>query len=367
MVGTTGATGNQGPQGYPFQIDATGVFNLTALVVIERNCKNSSIGYWFYLVTQDERTSQQKAQPIPPGVPGDVSLHVIICRYLGNNTFNFTDDGEFTGMMGVQGARGARGPTGPTGATGATGNAGQNGTLGPTGATGAKGAVGKNGTLFGLSALYIASQSVTSLILGGTSMARTIRTSQPLQNTSSPTFVNVTATKHFIGHATQDLAINPAGGKAAIIGTLQIGSNACNLNTLAKPNPTLDVRGNVRLVAGQLYSWTFLTGVSLKTLVGYGRDTFGYVADATLDTVIKLFSPPSGFSNCKTTPQPGLVEWCEPHVFRNPRAATHNLTIDGNGSHINWNGGHVSSNLTVSAGLAVRCHCNSQGYLCVYN
>lgn len=344
-VGPTGARGPTGPQGYPFIINQAGVLNLTIVTnTIEPRCKAANNSLWIYLVTEDLRTFSQQQAPLPLGLKGNMTLHAIVCQYLGWNQFNFTDDGIFTGMKGAQGPRGLQGATGATGARGA------------------------NGTIIGVSSISIAPSSTSSLVLGGTSTDVTIHTSQPLQNTSSPTFFNVTATSSFIGLATLNLANNPSSGKSAISGDLQIGTSTCSLSPLSKPNPNLNVGGTVRLVAGFLNSWTFLTGISFKQLLGYGQDTFGYVSDAlaSITTVIKLASSPSGYANCQSLASEGLVEWCESHVFLNPRSSTKNLTIDGNGISIYYNAGRVSTNITLSPGKAVRCHCNSQGYLCAY-
>lgn len=363
-AGSLGATGPKGPAGVNFQINQNGIFDLGVVSVIEAYCQNSTNGYWFYLVTQDLRTVPQQLTPLPPGLKGNVSLHVVLCQYQGNHHFNFSDLGEFTGVMGATGSRGARGTTGVTGATGPTGNTGTNGTRGATGATGATGASGVNGTLTGVSKISIASTSATTLILGGSAQNPTIHTVQSLQNKSSPVFVNVTATS-FIGSSTRDLLIHPPSGRSAISGTLNVGTPLpCSLTPLSKPNPQLNVAASVRITRGFLNRWTFLTGISFLQLQGHGKDSMGYTSDPTLNTVIRFAVAPFGYSSCQSVKQSGNSEWCSSYLFRNPRGSSHSLVLDGNGSFIYYQSTR-HFNLTLSASQFVKCSCNQQGYVCL--
>jgi len=304
--GAIGPTGFQGPPGVSFQVDAQGVLNNATIAVIESQSQSQADHLWYYVVTVDERSDAQKIIPIPAGLPGDVSLHLIVCYYTGTpNMYIFTDFGEFTGKTGAtgatgpigliggtggqgavgntgatggvggQGASGLTGATGGTGATGAVGGAGAQGSTGSTGATGGTGANGATGaTGFSTTGITSVSSSTSFITVSNPTTTPSVNVAQAILTSSSPTFSSITASS-FIGHATLDLPLT--GGQ--ITGELTVGSST-------SPSYDLDVLPNsltsgVAFAKNVVQSWFSLNQISVLNLLGQGNDYFGYYEEFT--------------------------------------------------------------------------------------
>jgi len=287
-------------------VDAQGVLNNATIAVIESQSQSQADHLWYYVVTVDERSDAQKIIPIPAGLPGDVSLHLIVCYYTGTpNMYIFTDFGEFTGKTGAtgatgpigliggtggqgavgntgatggvggQGASGLTGATGGTGATGAVGGAGAQGSTGSTGATGGTGANGATGaTGFSTTGITSVSSSTSFITVSNPTTTPSVNVAQAILTSSSPTFSSITASS-FIGHATLDLPLT--GGQ--ITGELTVGSST-------SPSYDLDVLPNsltngVAFAKNVVQSWFSLNQISVLNLLGQGNDYFGYYEEFT--------------------------------------------------------------------------------------
>jgi len=400
-AGVVGPTGAQGPQGIPIQVDSIGVLSRTTIAIIEGNATRSSTKLWWYLVTEDLRNSTDKSIPIPAGLQGNMSLHLITCQALtgpSSGQFIFANLGEFTGMQGAFGATGATGGQGPTGSTGGLGNLGGTGATGGTGPTGINGATGAAGTVVGAtgatgavgvtgatgstgpngatgtpgvagatgtSVITTFTSSTSSLVVGGAVPSLTLVTAQPLQTTSSPTFASVTAST-MTGHATLDIQLTAA--TASITGSLAVGSTGCTFGS--NPNVVLQVVGSMRITTNALRSWRLLNTAAMTTLLGYGQDSFGYSCTSTFSTTTLNLpittGSSAGYHGCSGSALIGVESWNDGYIFQNPPTGgcTDFVLNAPSGKQINLGSGQFSS-FTILSGQWLRCWVTDVDISCI--
>lgn len=329
--GPTGRTGKQGPRGVSFQVNAQGVLNNATILQIQVHAQAQPDALWYYVVTQDLRSNAEKSIPIPAGLLGDVSLHLIVCYYASAAppTFVFTDFGEFTGHTGATGATGSTGATGTVGLRGATGGIGSTGAIGATGSSVASGVT----DVLSLTSFLIISNPTTT---------PSITVSQPITTSSSPTFSKITASSStFIGHATLDFPLT--GGQ--ISGDLAVGSTAAPFNyTLDILNPTLGVSFD----DNQLQSWFELGSTSSITLLGAGRDFFGYFLDYQGSSVSEIsVNVNLPRANVALAPGVGGSYFTDCYSFSVASTTGNIVLIPHAGDTIDWGTSTTTSSLTL--------------------
>jgi hypothetical protein len=148
MFGATGSTGATGVDGENFHVDGNGPVTVPFLTTFPGALAgNPGQLYYVWIVTQDQRSPSEQTTPVPAGLLGDISNHMIAYSV----AHAFQDWGPWNGSTGATGPRGSTllGPSGPTGTPGDTGVTGPNGTDGVTGTTGAIGHIGQTGSTGG--------------------------------------------------------------------------------------------------------------------------------------------------------------------------------------------------------------------------
>lgn len=192
--GGTGGTGNIGPRGESFRIDAHYEnFTNSDVINVESDISISPQDVYIITILNDNRILKDT----PSGISGDMSRHIVMYdgvkwydwgQFIGDTGgtggtgktgatgatggsggtgeigptltggTGSTGDTGGTGDLGLTGGTGATGSTGDTGATGNTGNTGNTGatgSIGSTGGTGGSGGTGKQGDAVSLSALQV--------------------------------------------------------------------------------------------------------------------------------------------------------------------------------------------------------------------